>query len=67
MARDPVVNHTDDQLQDGLAQVMGGDHLRPDDPLRAELLHLGLVRRDSTSDAVHITPDGLKLLSRRVP
>ena len=62
MARDPDTMHSDHQLRDGLWRLARGEDLRLGDPLRAELLHLGLARLDAVTDAVHVTPEGRRLL-----
>jgi len=62
MARDSVVDHSDEQLRAGLWQVAAGGDLRYTDPLRAELLQRGLVRQDATSAAVYVTPEGRQFL-----
>lgn len=62
MARDPMFRHTDDELRDGLWRVAAGADLRLGDPLRAELLHLGLVRPDALTEAIHVTSKGRELL-----
>lgn len=62
MARDPMSSHTDDEVHDGLWRVAAGADLRLGDPLRAELLQLGLVRRNALTEAIHITPKGRELL-----
>jgi hypothetical protein len=67
MARDPVVQHTDDELAKGLWHLEGGRGLRVNDPLRVELVHLGLVRRSAVGDGVHVTPDGRRFLDEHLP
>ena len=63
MARDPVVAHTDEELREGLWHVASGGDLRVTDPLRAELVHLGLVRPASVGDGLYLTPDGRRFLA----
>ena len=62
MARDPAFVHTDDELRRGLWHVAAGGDLRLSDPLRAELLHLGLVRRAPNSEAIYLTPEGRRFM-----
>lgn len=56
--RDPNCIHSDADLREALWHVAAGGDLRPGDPLRDELLHLGFLRRDATGDEVHVTPQG---------
>jgi hypothetical protein len=63
MARDPVIAHTDEELREGLWHVAAGGDLRLTDPLRAELVHLGLVRPAAVGDALFLTPDGRRFLA----
>jgi hypothetical protein len=57
MARDPLVAHSERVLREGLWHVASGGDLRVGDPVRVELLHLGLVRA-LPDDSVLLTPDG---------
>ncbi len=62
MARDPLSQHGERELAEGLRQIDAGGTLE-DSGLRAELLHLGLVRRDAEDETiVHLTPEGRSLL-----
>lgn len=63
MARDPVVAHTDDELKEGLWHVAAGGDLRLTDPLRAELVHLGLARSAAVGDALYLTPEGRRFVA----
>jgi hypothetical protein len=63
MARDPAIAHTDGELRNGLWLVACGYDLPLDDPLRAELLHLGLVRRASVGDGLFLTREGRTFLA----
>jgi hypothetical protein len=63
MARDPAVQHTEIELRVGLALVARGDELALADPLRAELLHLGLVHQSrANNDALFLSPEGRRTL-----
>ena len=62
MARDSTVEHTDQELRDGLWHVAAGGDLRLTDPLRLELLQLGYLRRAAVGDGVHLTPEGRRFL-----
>jgi hypothetical protein len=62
VARDPAIAHSDEALREGLWLVAAGDDLRRNDPLRAELLHLGLVRRAAVGDGIFLTPEGRSFL-----
>jgi hypothetical protein len=61
MARDPVVQHAEAELQEGLALVRSGDDLSRHPAVREELVFLGLLREDETGQ-LHMTPEGRKLL-----
>lgn len=61
MARDPAVEHTDDELRDGLRLARDGDPLSERLPLREELVHLGLARIGD-DDVLHLTPEGRRFI-----
>ena len=62
MARDSAVEHTEEQLREGLWRVAAGQDLHRADPLRVELLQVGYLRRAATGDGVHLTLDGRRFL-----
>jgi hypothetical protein len=63
MARDPAIQHTESDLRVGLALVARGDDLGLAAPLRAELLHLGLVHQSNASNgALFLSPEGRRTL-----
>src|SRR3546814_4597682 len=61
MARDPAVEHTDDELRNGLRLARDGDPLSERLPLREELVHLGLARIGD-DDVLHLTPAGRRFI-----
>ena len=68
MARDPLSEHSEAELAEGLRQVESGRPLDDATGLRSELLHLGLVRRDADDETtVHLTPEGRQLLRDHAP
>ena len=68
MARDPLSQHSERELAEGLRQVDAGEPLDDATGLRSELLHLGLVRRDADDETtVHLTPEGRQLLRDHAP
>lgn len=60
MARDPVIQHDDVALREGLRLAAAGDLLADREPVRDELLHLGLLRRGD--DELLLTPEGRRFL-----
>jgi hypothetical protein len=68
LARDPLSQHSERELAEGLRQIDAGERLVDESGLRSELLHLGLVRRDADDETlVHVTPEGRQLLRDHSP
>jgi len=68
VARDPLSQHSERELAEGLRQMDAGEPLDDATGLRSELLHLGLVRRDAVDERmVHLTPEGRQLLRDHAP
>jgi hypothetical protein len=63
MARDPAIAHTVDELRNGLWLVAAGYDHWLNEPLRAELLSLGLVRPAADGDQIFPTPEGRSFLN----
>jgi hypothetical protein len=61
MARDPAIQHDDNELRAGLARAEDAGAL-DDEPLRAELVHLGLLRFDEAANQLVLTPEGRRFL-----
>lgn len=61
MTRDPSVQHDDAELREGLSAAQQGADLHDREPLREELVFLGLLRV-AEEDELLLTPEGRRFL-----
>lgn len=61
MARDPQIQHDENDLRQGLAAAERGERLDDRSALREELVFLGLLR-DGDEDGLLLTPEGRRFL-----
>ena len=61
MARDPSIQHDENALREGLSAAQQGADLHDREPLREELVFLGLLRV-ADEDQLLLTPEGRRFL-----